>query len=100
VHPRDLHSFPPRRSSDLAMSLVRSMTPDQLHLYAVDFGAQTLASLVNIPHCGAVIAARERDRQERLIRFLTAEVDRRRHGDGPRSEEHTSELQSLAYLVC
>src|SRR2546425_3804158 len=23
-----------------------------------------------------------------------------RHGRGPRSEEHTSELQSLAYLVC
>src|SRR5205823_7301102 len=24
----------------------------------------------------------------------------RRHDSGPRSEEHTSELQSLAYLVC
>src|SRR2546425_2316914 len=24
----------------------------------------------------------------------------RHHADGPRSEEHTSELQSLAYLVC
>src|SRR3712207_8545687 len=28
------------------------------------------------------------------------EGDRGRHGRGPRSEEHTSELQSRQYLVC
>jgi DNA segregation ATPase FtsK/SpoIIIE, S-DNA-T family len=67
----------------IALALVRSTTPDQVHLYAVDFGNQTLATLTDVPHCGAFIAARERDRLERLIRFLNAEVDRRRHGDRP-----------------
>src|SRR5687767_15647578 len=32
-----------------------------------------------------------------LVRDRRRDVDERRH---PRSEEHTSELQSLAYLVC
>src|SRR2546425_5091301 len=45
----------------------------------------------------------------RQIRDNTVEADdgereceqtERRSGDGTRSEEHTSELQSLAYLVC
>src|ERR1041384_8863983 len=33
-------------------------------------------------------------------RFLPTPPRRCRAGRGPRSEEHTSELQSLAYLVC
>src|SRR2546425_3929240 len=49
------------------------------------------------------------DELERLAEQLLGEVERRRTAvdeDGlagthePRSEEHTSELQSLAYLVC
>src|SRR5205823_15082132 len=32
------------------------------------------------------------------LHFVPVELARR--GDGARSEEHTSELQSLAYLVC
>src|SRR2546423_8395689 len=31
---------------------------------------------------------------------IISQPDHRYHGAGSRSEEHTSELQSLAYLVC
>src|SRR5205823_9653251 len=41
-----------------------------------------------------VVRARDRDREPRL------ELARAPHAALPRSEEHTSELQSLAYLVC
>src|SRR5205823_14760416 len=63
---RDLHSFPTRRSSDLART---------------------------------VPAHRKR---ARAGRGWPAPAPPRRPGGwpGPRSEEHTSELQSLAYLVC
>src|SRR5205823_7848788 len=56
--PRDPHSFPTRRSSDLPLPTRESHVP-----------------VARVPHS-------------------------RRASPTPRSEEHTSELQSLAYLVC
>src|SRR5687767_16026335 len=48
----------------------------------------------------AAAAVAERDREEaRSLRTRAEPADRRRRARG-RSEEHTSELQSLAYLVC
>src|SRR2546425_3938417 len=46
---------------------------------------------------GPVLAARERDARPAVVRDHHAVGVRR---IDPRSEEHTSELQSLAYLVC
>jgi DNA segregation ATPase FtsK/SpoIIIE, S-DNA-T family len=64
--------------SSLALSLARLYPADDLHLYAVDFGAGELGALEPLPHVGAVILANERERQTRLIRHLRAELDRRR----------------------
>ncbi len=60
--------------------------PDELHVYAVDFGAGELAPLEALPHVGAVIRATETERQLRLLRLLAATVDERRAGrdGGPR----------------
>src|SRR5687767_15325016 len=78
VH-RDLHSFPTRRSSDLSSRsspIVRIMVITRSWRIAVScFSA----------------AAITRERCPGSVR--TAKCT-------PRSEEHTSELQSLAYLVC
>src|SRR5687768_16212412 len=68
---RDLHSFPTRRSSDLAHDEEAGVVLD---------GATALM------HCAG--------RTDRL------HVDRQRVGKLPRSEEHTSELQSRLHLVC
>ena len=76
--------------SSLALSLARMHSSDDLHLYALDFGAGELGALEPLPHVGAVIVANERERQTRLIRHLRAELDRRRQlgsaalGDEPR----------------
>src|SRR5690242_20947427 len=72
--PRDLHSFPTRRSSDLgadrgAPLRVSALRPSRLRLLAAD--------------------ARRPDPRRRVPRFLAR-----------RSEEHTSELQSHVNLVC
>jgi S-DNA-T family DNA segregation ATPase FtsK/SpoIIIE len=64
--------------SSLALSLARLYPADEVHLYALDFGAGELAALEPLPHLGAVILANERERQTRLIRLLRAELDRRR----------------------
>src|SRR5207302_10886119 len=71
---RDLHSFPTRRSSDLARG-------DEHHVRALERLLDVVARLRGggQPHVG---------------------VRARRQGGAQRSEEHTSELQSRENLVC
>ena len=64
--------------TSLGLSLARTQSPDDLHIYAIDYGAGELAALTTLPHVGAVILAAERERQARLMRFLRSELDRRR----------------------
>src|SRR5205823_11479982 len=91
AHHRDLHSFPTRRSSDLARCAAG----------AADAARRRVA------------AARARARSAHVLIALLRPGDRVRAADAGvaahsaagigvvrRSEEHTSELQSLAYLVC
>ncbi|MGQ0616286.1 MAG: FtsK/SpoIIIE domain-containing protein [Acidimicrobiia bacterium] len=60
------------------LALARRHLPDRLHLYVVSFGAGELAPLAHLPHVGAVIESGQRERQVRLVRFLQAEMSRRR----------------------
>jgi DNA segregation ATPase FtsK/SpoIIIE, S-DNA-T family len=64
--------------TSIALSLVASTSPDDLHLYVLDFGAGALSPLAGLPHTGAVITATEGERQRRLVRLLRGELDRRR----------------------
>jgi S-DNA-T family DNA segregation ATPase FtsK/SpoIIIE len=64
--------------SSLALAMARLWSPEELYLYAMDFGAGELGPLVDLPHCGGVVLANERERQQRLIRMLRRELDRRR----------------------
>ncbi len=70
----------------IAFSLAGRLSPDLLHIYALDFGVGDLAPLAHLPHAGAVITATDRERQLRLVRFLRSELDRRRDSrdEGPR----------------
>src|SRR5947199_3174332 len=69
---RDLHSFPTRRSSDLSRE-------------ATNAGCAVISKR-RLSRPGVRIFPRRRDRLRDYKRF--------------RSEEHTSELQSLRHLVC
>ena len=64
----------------LALSLAATWAPEQLEVYAVDYGTGDLAVLDALPHTGSVIAADDRERQVRLIRHLRAELNLRRGG--------------------
>src|SRR5205823_12647478 len=87
---RDLHSFPTRRSSDLAV-LARELG-DLIAQFRV------LAVQANFIHQIADAARGPEAGNEFVLRGLVWKF----HFIGKlfRSEEHTSELQSLAYLVC
>src|SRR5205823_12756986 len=73
VHIRDLHSFPTRRSSDLNL---------------LDSVLASREILLFLPEPKLDLSTGSPAKDNASILLLT------------RSEEHTSELQSLAYLVC
>src|SRR5205814_10133275 len=95
-----LHSFPTRRSSDLFCK--QSIHSRDSHLYLSDFmipnlscaglakPTQSTPPLKTVPHVPLAITDRNRPR---LKSGLYGASDR------SRSEEHTSELQSLRHLV-
>src|SRR5262245_65311867 len=81
---RELHSFPTRRSSDLGGSFLENLRArDEVYEAAVDVVVREGRGSVSLLQRALGIGY---GRAARLIDF--------------RSEEHTSELQSLRHLVC
>src|SRR5205823_12087788 len=98
LHPHSLHSFPTRRSSDLFIiggaqvyaQLLHRCT--DLYLTVVPRIVEGDAFLPEFEHLF--------DFADIALKTADFEVRHYRRNAKPRSEEHTSELQSLAYLVC
>ncbi|MDQ6838680.1 MAG: FtsK/SpoIIIE domain-containing protein [Actinomycetota bacterium] len=90
----------------LAASLARSVSPDDVHLYGLDFGNGALLPLIRLPHCGAVVLRSEGERVERLFGRLADEVAARqeqlaRQGFGDIAEQRAAAAPAdrLPYLV-
>jgi len=64
--------------ASLVLSLARVRPPEELEVYALDFGAGDLRALEALPHTGTVVLAADRERQMRLIRRLRRQLDERR----------------------
>lgn len=62
----------------VAASTALRFRPDQVRLYALDFGSRGLASLSQLPHCGGVVTPDEIDRVRRLLAMLEVEAIERR----------------------
>ena len=84
----------------VALDLCRTHSPDELHVYGIDFDAGTLPALGSLPHVGAVVAPAEGDRRTRLLRLLDDEVAARRAGGrSERPAEVVLLVDDLAGLV-
>src|SRR5205823_13167336 len=92
-HPRDLHSFPTRRSSDLSSRLERPVPNSNRPLLMMSSTAARSATRIGWLN-GYGSRVTPCPIRSRLVRAATTPRKT------SRSEEHTSELQSLAYLVC
>ncbi len=70
----------------LAEAVAVTRSPDRLHMYAIDFGGGGLAATGAYPVTGAVVAAGETERLERLIRRIRNHLEDRRAAaaGGPR----------------
>src|SRR5690606_41820741 len=89
-HPRDLHSFPTRRSSDLSMAAARAVSADE--------GRPASGwEPVQLPD---IWVKRWPDFEGTVWYRIDWDRVCQTEPDGVRSEEHTSELQSRENLVC
>lgn len=61
----------------LLVGLAATRTPDELHMYALDFGRGGLKPIQALPHMGAVIDASEVSRVDQLIRMIRSIVNER-----------------------
>src|SRR5205823_14839934 len=95
----DLHSFPTRRSSDLLASSARPIfeRPGRLRRLASSYSSCRVFGWVDPVRLRFATAAACLPSAVRVFFGMLAIV---RFDFDARSEEHTSELQSLAYLVC
>src|SRR5205823_9939489 len=91
--PLDLHSFPTRRSSDLSIPLQRHLGAWRRVFLLHQRPRVKTIGLTN--PCHAL-----RDFATVLLRSVAVLPEPLLVLLDKRSEEHTSELQSLAYLVC
>src|SRR5205823_13594405 len=98
VAPRTLLSFPTRRSSDLiGLELAKSLARRGYDLVLNAEDAELDGAADAVRQEGAQVTAVRADLRQAAG---VDEVHDAIRADGRRSEEHTSELQSLAYLVC
>lgn len=62
----------------VTLSLAAVHSPENLHMYLVDFGNRSLDVLSTLPHVGAFITANEEERLQRLLAFLTTTIEQRK----------------------
>lgn len=79
----------------IAGSLASHMSPADLNVYGLDFGAGGLRLLEALPHTGAVISGTDEERVTRLLRGLRSETARRQELLGSRGVFTLSEYLAL-----
>ncbi|MCU0496681.1 MAG: hypothetical protein MUF87_04930 [Anaerolineae bacterium] len=62
----------------LIMGLASNHSPDDLHIYIMDFGGRQLQIFKELPHVGDVVLQDDDERIKRLLRILSDEVVRRK----------------------
>src|SRR5205814_4827807 len=97
---RHLHPFPTRRSSDLTVVIGIQNSPGSTLMTLADMSVVTAevrvdeTDIVNVK-LGETVDVTIDALPDKIFKGRVTEI-----GDQARSEEHTSELQSLRHLVC
>jgi DNA segregation ATPase FtsK/SpoIIIE-like protein len=62
----------------MVASLVVRLSPEELHIYILDFGGRQLSVFNSLPHIGAIISPDEEERVVRLLRKLDGILENRK----------------------
>jgi len=62
----------------LAATLARRFSPDEAHIYGLDFASRGLGPLEHLPHVGSIVPGDDIERVQRLMTTLEREIGRRK----------------------
>lgn len=62
----------------LILSLIESYTPDEIHMYILDFGSETLGAFSEDPHVGDVVFSHDSERVNKLFQMLQQTIEQRK----------------------
>ena len=62
----------------ILFGLIRSYSPEQLHIYIIDLGEETLRAFEKAPQVGDVMLAEDGEKIQNLFKLISAELSRRR----------------------
>ena len=62
----------------MCCALMREHTPKEVHLYILDFGAETMTAFAEAPHTGDVVLSHEGEKLEKLFQLLDRQLEERK----------------------
>lgn len=65
--------------TSMICSMAEKYSPDEVNFYIIDFGAETLIQLENLPHVGEVIVPSNADRINNLFMFIKRQANIRKN---------------------
>ncbi len=63
----------------LCYSLIKNHTPDELNIYIMDFGSETLKMFERAPHVGGVIVSADVEKTLNFFKMIHQEIDKRKN---------------------
>ena len=83
----------------LCYSLIKNHTVDELNLYILDFGSETLKVFEKAPHIGGVVTSSDEEKTINLFKMLKHEIDKRRRIFSEYGGEYTTYCRSSGNTV-
>lgn len=80
----------------LIVGLATTHSPQDLHIYILDFGNLSLGVFAELPHVGGIITADEEERINRLLRTLNNIIDERKRLMDERQADNLVAYNSIA----
>lgn len=62
----------------LCYSLIKNHTPEELNLYMMDYGSETMKAFASAPHVGGIVTASDEEKCVNLLKMLLKEMETRR----------------------
>lgn len=62
----------------ICCGLIKNHTPDEVNIYIIDFGSQTLKAFEKAPHVGGVVLSSDEEKLINLLKMLLKETERRK----------------------
>lgn len=78
--------------TSLLLSLCTVYSPDEINIYCLDFGADTLDAIQDLPHIGSIIHDGENEKVRRLLSFVDNEFERRVRSGHEKDKESYPDL--------